>query len=260
MEKFGPKDGIPAALQSRSPCQLSRRHENVARHTNARILVVDDEHGIRKFLRTSLITEGYDLYEAATGGEALQAVPVARPDVIVLDLGLPDLDGIDVTHMLREWTDIPIIILSVRDQEGEKVAALDAGADDYLTKPFGVAELLARIRAALRRANKSENTVLFQAGDLMVDLAKRIVQVQDREIQLTPTEYDLLKALVRHPDRVLTHRHLIREVWGGTCYEDEMHLLRVNVSNLRRKLETDPSRPRHVVTEPGVGYRLRSEA
>ena len=225
-----------------------------------RILVVDDEHGIRKFLRTSLITEGYELFEAATGGEALQAVPVSRPDVIVLDLGLPDLDGIDVTRMLREWTDIPILILSVRDQESEKVAALDAGADDYLTKPFGVAELLARIRAALRRANKPENTVLFQTGDLSVDLVKRIVQVRDRKIQLTPTEYDLLKALVRHPDRVLTHRHLIHEVWGGTFYENEGHLLRVNVSNLRRKLEADPSRPHHIVTEPGVGYRLRTES
>lgn len=224
-----------------------------------RILVVDDEHGIRKFLRTSLVTEGYELFEAATGGEALQAVPVSRPDIIVLDLGLPDLDGIDVTRTLREWTEIPIIILSVRDQESEKVAALDAGADDYLTKPFGVAELLARLRAALRRANKPETTILFQAGDLSVDLLKRIVQVRGHNIQLTPTEYDLLKTLVRNPDRVLTHRHLIREVWGGTCYEDDMHLLRVNISNLRRKVEVDPSRPRHVVTEPGVGYRMRTE-
>jgi two-component system KDP operon response regulator KdpE len=260
MEKSGPKDGIPAAPQLRSPCQFNRRHENATRQTGVRILVVDDEQGIRKFLRTYLMTEGYEFFEAATGAEALQAVPVTRPDVIVLDLGLPDLDGIDVTRTLREWTDIPIIVLSVRDQEPEKVTALDAGADDYLTKPFGVAELLARIRAALRRANNPENTVRFQAGDLSVDLLKRIVQVRDQKIQLTPTEYDLLRVLVRHPDRVLTHRHLIREVWGGTCYEDEMHLLRVNVSNLRRKLEPDPSRPRHVVTEPGVGYRLRTEA
>ena len=224
-----------------------------------RILVVDDEHGIRKFLRTSLVTQGYELFEVATGREAIQAVSINRPDVIVLDLGLPDLDGLDVTRMLREWTEIPIVILSVRDQESEKVAALDAGADDYLTKPFGVAELLARIRAALRRANKLENTAVFEAGDLKVDLVNRTVQIQNQRTQLTPTEYDLLKALVRHPDRVLTHRHLIREVWGGTCYEDEMHLLRVNVSNLRRKLESDPTRPRYVVTEPGVGYRLRTE-
>lgn len=224
-----------------------------------RILVVDDEHGIRKLLRTSLATHGYELFEASTGQEALQAVPANRPDLIVLDLGLPDLDGIDVTRTLREWTEIPIVILSVRDEESEKVAALDAGADDYLTKPFGVAELLARIRSALRRANKPANTAVFEAGDLNVDLAKRIVQVSHQKVQLTPTEYDLLKALVRHPDRVLTHRHLIREVWGGTCYEDEMHLLRVNISNLRRKLESDPTRPRYVVTEAGVGYRLRTE-
>jgi len=199
------------------------------------------------------------LFEAATGNEALQAVPANRPDLIVLDLGLPDLDGIDVTRTLREWTEVPIVVLSVRDQESDKVAALDAGADDYLTKPFGVAELLARIRAALRRANKPANTAVFEAGDLNIDLAKRIVQVSNQKIQLTPTEYDLLKALVRHPDRVLTHRHLIREVWGGTCYEDEMHLLRVNISNLRRKVESDPTRPRYVVTEAGVGYRLRTE-
>jgi len=179
--------------------------------------------------------------------------------VIVLDLGLPDLDGVDVTRTLREWTEVPILILSVRDQESDKVGALDAGADDYLTKPFGVAELRARIRSALRRSNKPADTAVFEAGDLKVDLARRIVQVSNEKVQLTPTEYRLLKALVRYPDRVLTHRHLIRELWGGTCYEDEMHLLRVNISNLRHKLESDPTRPRYVVTEAGVGYRLRTE-
>jgi two-component system KDP operon response regulator KdpE len=224
-----------------------------------RVLVVDDERGIRKFLRTSLSMQGYELFEAATGQEALQAVPVNRPDLIVLDLGLPDLNGIEVTRSLREWTEIPILILSVRDQECDKVAALDAGADDYLTKPFGMGELLARIRAALRRATKSENTALFESGDLHVDLSKRLVRVSQQNVQLTPTEYDLLKALVRHPDRVLTHRHLIRQVWGGTCYEDELHLLRVNISNLRRKLESDATRPRYILTEAGVGYRLRTE-
>lgn len=223
------------------------------------MLIVDDEHGIRKFLRTSLASQGYELFEASTGGEAVQAVPVNRPDLIVLDLSLPDLDGIEVTRTLREWTEIPIVILSVRDQEADKVAALDAGADDYLTKPFGVAELLARIRSALRRANKPANTAVFEVGDLYVDLVKRAVLVSRQKIQLTPTEYSLLRALIRHTGRVLTHRHLIREVWGGTCYEDEMHLLRVNVSNLRRKLESDPTRPRYVVTEAGVGYRLRTE-
>ncbi len=253
--KYGRNAGAREEPQLRSPCPSNRRDEKPGARNCVRVLVVDDEHGIRKFLRTSLSTQGYELFEAATGQEALQAVPINRPDVIVLDLGLPDLDGIDVTRTLREWTEIPILILSVRDRESEKVAALDAGADDYLTKPFGVGELLARIRAALRRANKPENTAVFEAGDLHVDLAKRIVQVRRQNVQLTPTEYDLLKALVRHPDRVLTHRHLIREVWGGACYEDEMHLLRVNMSNLRRKLESDPTRPRHVVTEPGVGYQ-----
>lgn len=247
--------------QSGSTCQFSgidKSDERTAERS-VRVLVVDDEHGIRKLLRTSLVAQGYELFEAATGQAALLAVPVNHPDVIVLDLGLPDLDGLDVTRTLREWTEIPIVILSVRDQESDKIEALDAGADDYLTKPFGVGELLARIRSALRRASKPANTAVFEAGDLSVDLTKRIVQVAQRKIQLTPTEYDLLKTLVRHPDRVLTHRHLIREVWGGTRYEDDMHLLRVNISNLRRKLESDPTRPRHVVTEAGVGYRLRSE-
>lgn len=215
MEQYGRNAGSRAGHQLRSPCHSKMRDEKTGSKTCVRVLVVDDEHGIRKFLRTSLTAQGYELFEAATGQEALQAVPVNRPDVIVLDLGLPDLDGIDVTRTLREWTEIPIVILSVRDQESDKIAALDAGADDYLTKPFGVGELLARIRSALRRANKPENTAVFQAGDLTVDLAKRLVQVAHRTVQLTPTEYDLLKALVRHPDRVLTHRHLIRKCGAG---------------------------------------------
>jgi len=259
MEQYGPNADTRAGQRLRSPCQSNRRDEKAEAQRCVRVLVVDDEHGIRKFLRTSLVSQGYELFEAATGQEAIQAVSADRPDLIVLDLGLPDLDGIDVTRTVREWTEVPIVVLSVRDREADKVAALDAGADDYLTKPFGVAELLARIRSALRRADKPANAAVFEAGDLKIDLARRIVQVSDQKIQLTPTEYDLLKALVRHPDRVLTHRQLIREVWGGTCYEDEMHLLRVNISNLRHKLETDPTRPRYVVTEAGVGYRLRTE-
>jgi len=223
-----------------------------------RVLVVDDEQAIRRYLRVSLCAHGYQLFEAASGHEALQAVPITRPDIIILDLGLPDLDGVDVTRSLREWTETPIVILSVRDLECDKIAALDAGADDYLTKPFGTGELLARIRVALRRSNKAESTSTFSTGDLFVDFSKRLVQVRQDPVQLTPTEYDLLKVLIRHPDRVLTHRQIIREVWGGVCYEDEMHLLRVNISNLRRKLETDPTRPQHIVTEPGVGYRLRT--
>lgn len=216
-----------------------------------------------KTLRCTLLlamreAHGYELFEAATGREALEAVPVNRPDIVILDLGLPDLDGVDVTRSLREWTHIPILILSVRDQECDKISALDAGADDYLTKPFGPGELLARIRVALRHAANTQHTSVFIAGDLTVDVDKRIVEVRQQAIQLTPTEYDLIKALVRHPDRVLTHRQIIREVWGGISYEDEMHLLRVNISNLRRKLEGDPARPRYIVTEPGVGYRLRT--
>jgi two-component system, OmpR family, KDP operon response regulator KdpE len=225
---------------------------------SARVLVVDDEQAIRRYLRASLSAHGYELYEAATGREALELVPIARPDLIILDLGLPDLDGVDVTRSLREWTHIPIVILSVRSQESDKVAALDAGADDYMTKPFGAGELLARIRVALRHANPSDVASAFAAGDLKVDLSKRSVRVRDQGVQLTPTEYDLLKLLIRNADRVLTHRQIIREVWGGLSYDDELHLLRVNVSNLRRKIEADPTRPCFIVTEPGVGYRLRT--
>jgi two-component system, OmpR family, KDP operon response regulator KdpE len=223
-----------------------------------RVLVVDDEQAIRRYIRVSLAVHGYELFEAATGQEGLQAVTINRPDIIILDLGLPDIDGVDVTRTLREWTEIPILILSVRDRESDKIAALDSGADDYLTKPFGTGELLARIRAAMRRSNNGERPNVFNAGDLRVDLARRFISKGDEPVQLTPTEYDLLKTLVRHADRVLTHRQLIREVWGGACYEDEMHLLRVNISNLRRKLEPDPTRPIHLITEPGVGYRLRT--
>lgn len=225
----------------------------------ARVLVVDDEHGIRRCLRACLANQGYDFYEAATGREALQSVSAVRPDLIILDLGLPDVDGIDVTRSLREWTQTPILILSVRDRESDKIAALDAGADDYLTKPFGPGELAARIRVALRRANKPATAAVFSVGELEVDLVRRTVRLNGEKLQLTPTEYDLLKVLIRYTDKVLTHRQVIKEVWGGASYEDEMHLLRVNISNLRRKLESNPTRPRYILTEPGIGYRLRTE-
>jgi two-component system KDP operon response regulator KdpE len=225
---------------------------------SARVLVVDDEQAIRRYLRASFCAHGYDLYEAATGIEALQAVPITRPDLVILDLGLPDLDGMDVTRSLREWTQVPIVVLSVRCQESDKVAALDAGADDYITKPFGAGELLARIRVALRHANPSDAATAFTACDLRVDFAKRTVNIREQSVQLTPTEYDLLKLMIQNADRVLTHRQIIRGVWAGLSYEDELHLLRVNISNLRRKLEEDPTRPRYIVTEPGVGYRLRT--
>ena len=220
-----------------------------------RILVVDDEPAIRRFLHVSLAARGYTIYEASDGQEALQAVLAHRPDLLVLDLGLPDLDGVQVTRSLREWTQIPIIILSVREQESDKIAALDAGADDYLTKPFGLGELLARIRAAMRRQAATASEPIFREGGLCVDLSRRLVTVDEREVQLTPTEYDLLRALVVHAGKVLTHGQLLRRVWGEG-YED-MHLLRVNISNLRRKIEPDASRPTYIHTEPGVGYRLR---
>lgn len=221
-----------------------------------RVLVVDDERPIRRFLTTSLSAHGYAVFEAADGPEALAAVVDQRPDLVILDLGLPGMDGVEVTQRLREWTPLPIIILSVRDQEGDKIAALDAGADDYLTKPFGIGELLARLRVALRRAAVPGGEPVFSAGELTVDLARRLVTVGGQEVQLTPTEFDLLRAFAAHAGKVLTHRHLLRQVWG-LGYEDEAHMLRVNIHNLRRKIEPDPSRPTYIVTEPGVGYRLR---
>jgi len=221
-----------------------------------RVLVVDDERAIRRFLRASLTAHDYVVLEAASGQEALAAVITGRPDLVILDLGLPDLDGIEVTRLLREWTRIPIIILSVRGQEADKIAALDAGADDYVTKPFGTGELLARMRAALRHAGPPAEGPVFTSGEFTMDLARRVVTVGAREVQLTPAEYDLLRVLVTHAGKVLTHRQLLREVWG-MGYEEELHMLRVNISNLRRKIEPDPTRRRYLLTEPGVGYRLR---
>jgi len=226
--------------------------------TGLRVLVVDDEQAIRRFLRTSLTVNGYTVFEAGSGQQALAAVVNDRPDVIILDLGLPDMAGLEVTARLREWSKIPIIILSVRDQESDKIAALDAGADDYLTKPFGVGELMARIRVVLRRAANPEAEPVFTTQELVVDLARRLVTVAGQEIQLTPTEYDLLRVLVLHAGKVLTHQQLLRQVWGRG-YETEAHLLRVNISNLRQKIERNSARPQYIITEPGVGYRLRLE-
>jgi two-component system KDP operon response regulator KdpE len=226
---------------------------------SVRVLVVDDEPAIRRYLTVLLSAHGYAVFEAGAGQAAMAAVLASRPDLIILDLGLPDLDGVEVTRMLREWTRIPILILSVRGQEVDKVAALDAGADDYLTKPFGTGELLARMRVALRRAGQSSDRPVFTSGELTVDLARRVVTIGEREVQLTPTEYDLLRVLVTHADKVLTHHQLLRQVWG-MGYEEELHMLRVNVSNLRHKIEPDPTRPRYILTEPGVGYRLRASA
>jgi two-component system KDP operon response regulator KdpE len=221
-----------------------------------RVLVVDDERAIRRYLHAALNAQGYTVHEATNGQEALNLVVADRPDLIILDLGLPDIDGVEVTKRLREWTQIPILILSVREQEGDKIAALDAGADDYLTKPFSSGELMARMRVALRRSMQVTSEPVYQIDELRVDLAHRQVMVAGEEIPLTPTEYDLLRLLVQNAGKVLTHHQLLRQVWGSG-YESEAHLLRVNMSNLRRKIEPDPTRPHYILTEPGVGYRLR---
>lgn len=222
-----------------------------------RILIVDDERPIRRFLHAALSAHGYDIFEATTGQEALNAVIQHRPDVLILDLGLPDMDGVTVTRRLREWANLPIIILSVRDQEMDKITALDAGADDYLTKPFSTGELMARLRVALRHMAPSTPEAVFSANGLVVDSARRLVTVNGQEISLTPTEYDLLRLLVNHADRVLTHQQILRQVWG-VGYDTESQLVRVNISNLRHKIEPEPARPRYIFTEPGVGYRLKT--
>jgi two-component system KDP operon response regulator KdpE len=222
-----------------------------------RILVVDDEQSIRRFMHVALSSQGYSVSEASSGMEAISLAESYKPEIIILDLGLPDIDGIEMIPLFRQWTQIPIIVLSVRGSESDKIKALDAGADDYLTKPFSLGELLARLRANLRRTSQATCEPVFVNGDLTVDLARRLVTVENREIQLTPTEYDLLKTLVTHAGKVVTHRQLLREVWDST-YEQEFHILHVNISNLRRKMEPDPTRPRFIATEPGVGYRMKT--
>jgi two-component system KDP operon response regulator KdpE len=221
-----------------------------------RILVVDDEPEIRRFLRASLRAHDYDVIEVDSGERALAAVAQQHPDLLILDLGLPDLDGVEVTRRIREWSQIPIIILSVRDRENDKIEALDAGADDYLTKPFGVGELMARMRVVARHMLPSPQEPVYRIGELSVDLSRHQVSLGDKEISLTPTEFDLLRVLIQNAGKVITHRQLIQKVWGSG-YEDESRLLRVNISNLRRKIEPDPNQPYYILTELGVGYRLR---
>ena len=227
-----------------------------------KIIVIDDEVQIRRFLRASFDPAEVELIEAENGADGIRLVAKSNPDVVLLDLGLPDMDGLEVSRQLREWTEVPIIILSARGQERDKIAALDAGADDYLTKPFGVGELQARIRvtlrhAALRKAPASDP--VYRSGDLHVDLAAHQVFVAGDEVHLTPIEFKLLAILVRHAGMVLTHRHLLNEVWGP-AYIDETHYLRVYMGQLRHKLEREPARPRYLTTEPGVGYRLRVDS
>jgi two-component system KDP operon response regulator KdpE len=222
------------------------------------ILLIEDELPIRRFLRASLGAEGYRLVEAETGEQGLRLASQQPPDLVILDLGLPDIEGHEVLRRLREWFTAPIIILSARHKEAEKVQALDNGANDYVTKPFGIAELLARVRTALRLANRTGEVPVFSVGELTVDMAARQVTVRQKPVHLTPLEYKLLTTLVKNAGKVLTHRYLLREVWG-TGHAEETHSLRVFMTSLRRKLEDDSTRPRYLLTEPGVGYRLCAE-
>lgn len=223
-----------------------------------RALIVDDEQAIRKFISVTLTSSGYTVAEAADGREAIFSVTTFRPDVVILDLGLPDMDGSKVIQEIRTHSQIPIIIVSVRDNQIDKVDALDKGADDYLIKPFEVQELQARLRAVLRRAIRIEDEPVFKTGELRIDFTKRIVKSGNKEIELTPTEYDLLKLLVLNAGKVLTHRQIIKHIWNKNPdqFEGMDHLLRVTVCNLRGKIETDPARSRYIITEPAIGYRL----
>jgi two-component system KDP operon response regulator KdpE len=225
------------------------------------VLVIEDEPQTRRFLRPILKNHGFRVVEASTGQQGLKEASARKPEIVLLDLGLPDIDGVEVTQKLREWSFVPIIVLSVRDREDEKIEALDAGADDYLTKPFGAGELLARIRVAQRhrsRAGDAPSSPLFTVGELRVDLANRQVTVSGEEVHLTPTEYLLLAVLIRSAGKVIAHRSLLKEVWGSG-YADQVEYLRVYMAQLRRKLEPNQARPRYLVTEPGVGYRIRLE-
>ncbi len=226
----------------------------------ASILVVDDEPAISRALRTILSRHGFQVELAESGSEAIESFLRHHPDIVVLDLGLPDMDGTEVVRQLRGFSMTPIVVLSVRGAERDKVAALDLGADDYLTKPFGVDELLARIRVALRHAARSSQGTapVFRTGELEVDLERRLVMVRGKEVHLTPTEYQLLKAFVSHPNKLLTDLMLLREVWGPE-YGSEAHYLHVYVARLRKKIEADPQDPRYLITEPGVGYRLLAD-
>jgi two-component system KDP operon response regulator KdpE len=220
-----------------------------------RILVIDDEPQIRRLLKVALSAHGFEMEEATLGQEGLNQAVMHKPDLIILDMGLPDMDGLEVLKRLREWSQIPVIILSVREQENTKIEMLDAGAEDYVTKPFGMGELLARIRVALRRSAKEMDEPIITLDDLRIDRAKRMVFLDEQLIKLTPIEYDLLKTLASNPGRVYTNSQLLKTIWG-LGYEHETHYLRVFVGQLRRKIEKNPSQPKHLITEPGVGYRL----
>jgi len=225
----------------------------------ATILLIEDERQMRRFLRVTLQSESYGVIEAETAADGLSQAAMRNPDIIILDLGLPDMDGLEVIKKLREWSAVPVIIISAREQEGDKIKALDRGADDYLTKPFGVGELLARIRVALRHAvpkDKDQGESVFIADDLKIDFLKRQVHIGTREIHLTPIEYRLLTVLVRNAGRVMTHRQILKEVWGPP-YIEQTHYLRVFMNQLRKKIEADSTRPRFLLNEPGIGYRFK---
>jgi two-component system KDP operon response regulator KdpE len=229
--------------------------------TKPLVLVIEDEPQMRKFVRIALESHGYRVVEAATASEGIQQASAYTPDVVLLDLGLTDMDGLEVTKRLREWSAVPILIISARGQEGSKVAALDGGADDYLTKPFGAAELMARLRVALRhsaQAREVPSTVVRIGEDVEIDLIKRIVRVRGEDIHLTPIEYKLLVTLAKHAGMVMTHRQLLEQVWGPG-HAHQMQYLRVYMTQLRHKLERNPARPRVLLTEPGIGYRLKAE-
>ena len=220
-----------------------------------RILIIDDETQIRRFLRVALTSHGYAVKDVGTGNEGLDEVSMFNPDLVILDLGLPDINGLEVVRQLREWTKVSIIILSVKEQENDKITALDYGANDYVTKPFGMGELLARIRAAMRHTVGVEDQPILQFDDLTLDLVRRRISRDNKEIKLTLTEYEIVKYLAINAGKVITHKALLQTVWG-MAYEKEVQYLRVYIGQIRRKLEFDPSRPRHIITESGVGYRL----
>ncbi|MGJ0427825.1 response regulator [Methylobacter sp.] len=227
--------------------------------TNPVIIVIEDDPSIRRFLRTGLSTHGFSVFEADTGKQGIVEAGVRKPDLVILDLGLPDIDGVEVIKAIRAWSTLPIVILSARSNEQHKIDALDAGADDYLTKPFGFGELLARIRVALRHALRSQEQPqdgVFATANLKVDLNNRVVSVDGREIHLTPIQYRLLAVLVKHAGKVLTHQQILKEVWGPS-YQENAHYLRIYMSQLRQKLEADPTQPKFLLTESGVGYRLK---
>lgn len=239
---------------------MSRSQKKVSKISDkdkgARILIIDDETQIRRLLRVALEGHGYQVSEADSGHEGLKSAATYHPDLIILDLGLPDLDGLAVLGRIREWSSVPVIILTVIEQELEKIKALDAGADDYVTKPFSMGELLARVRVALRHIAKNEGEPVIVVGDLSIDLTHRLVTLRGKEVKLTPTEYDILKNLAVYSGRVLTHKQLLSSIWGKE-YQKETHYLRIYIGQLRKKIESDPTQPEYIITEPGVGYRLK---